>query len=83
MALEYYKEAEALNAKNFDADAYNEYGKFIFRFENYNQALICYQKAISINPNNADAYYNIEFYHNLGNYNQAITCLKSNFYKSK
>jgi len=48
--------------------AYNDEG-------NYDKAIECYQKAITIDPDYADAYYNLGLaYKDKGNYDKAIEC---------
>lgn len=76
-ALEYYKEADTYYSKYFDADAYYNMGNSYKDLENYSQAIICYQKAISINPNFAEAYVYMAISYGIsGNNNKAINCMQ-------
>jgi tetratricopeptide (TPR) repeat protein len=74
LALKYFKEAEALNAKCFDADAYYRMGKLYVCLWDNTQAINYYQKAISINQNFIDAYIKLgNSYRNISDYTQAIS----------
>ena len=66
----YQKQVDKLSAEEYFTRAYNADESGF-----YELAIEYYQKAVSINPEYVNAYYNMGIdYHNLENYTQAISC---------
>ncbi len=67
---EYNESSNQLTAEDWFQKGYNS-----FEIEEYDKAIECFQKAIEIHPDFAEAYYNMgTVYHYKGNYDRAIEC---------
>ncbi len=60
-----------------DANVYNNMGITYAKQDNFDKAIVCYQKAIAIDPKDARVYFNMGLaYNKQGDYDKAIACFQ-------